>query len=43
MSYKGPMRPDKLTRRAGESKEFANKRKKSRLRSKLARAARKRN
>lgn len=43
MSYKGPMRADKLARRVGETKEFANKRKKSRARAKLARASRKRN
>lgn len=42
MSYKGPMRLDKKTRRIGESKAFANKRKKSRERSKMAKASRKR-
>lgn len=41
MSYKGPMRADKLARRVGETKEFANKRKKSRVRNKLAKASRK--
>lgn len=41
MSYKGPMRPDKAARRIGETKAFANKRKKNRVRNKLAKASRK--
>lgn len=42
MTYKGPMRADKLARRVGENKEFANRRKKSRAASKASRQARKR-
>jgi hypothetical protein len=41
MSYKGPMRRDKMARRVGETKQFANKRKKSRVRNKIAKASRK--
>lgn len=43
MSYKGPIRLEKSQRRTGETKEFANRRKKSRERAKAARASRKRN
>jgi hypothetical protein len=42
MAYEGPMRPDKAARRLGETKQFANKRKKSRVRAKMARASCKR-
>jgi len=42
MTYQGPTRLNKELRRVGETKAFANKRKKSRERSKAARKARKR-
>jgi hypothetical protein len=37
------MRADKLARRVGETKEFANRRKKADRRNKLAKASRKKN
>lgn len=43
MSYKGPMRADKLARRVGESKEFGLRTKKNRARNKQAKASRKKN
>lgn len=41
--FHGPMRADKLARRVGETKEFRNRREKSRERKKQAKASRKKN
>lgn len=43
MKGHGPMRADKLARRVGESKEFRNRREKSRKKNAQAKAARKKN